>query len=98
MLKHGLQEWQTDPDRAGLRARHLTLSMAEDLLTRGCDVIVGQYLARADFIEDLQGLADAAGSVFAEFVLICDEQTLRARLEHVPERRSDPSTRSTHDS
>ena len=59
-----------------------TIDAAEAHLATGHDVILGQYLARTEFVEQLEQLSRRLGSQFFEFVLVVDQPTLRARLEH----------------
>ena len=54
--------------------------MADEHLRAGFDVVIGQYLARTAFIEELEGLADQRGAVFAECVLDLDVADLTLRL------------------
>lgn len=56
-LKHSLGRWDEDPSASGLHARRLTLALASEQLRAGFDLVIGQYLARAPFIEDLERLA-----------------------------------------
>jgi len=49
-IKHSLGQWHKDPLASGLHARRLTLALAREQLSAGHDVVVGQYLARTDFI------------------------------------------------
>src|SRR5699024_3555808 len=56
-------------------------------LADGHDVLLGQYLARTPFIEQLAQLAADHGARFVEVVLILDEQTLAQRLQR---RRESP--------
>ena len=56
-IKHSLGRWHEDPLASGLHARRLAIALAREQLSAGYDVVVGQYLARTDFIEDLERLA-----------------------------------------
>ena len=80
VLKHSLTGWDADPTGSGLHARRLCLALAEVQLTAGFDVVVGQYLARPAFIDDLAGTARAHGARFHELVLDLDVATLAERL------------------
>jgi predicted kinase len=62
--------WQDDPARAGLLARALSLAMAREQLSRGCDVVLAQYLGRVEFLEEAEQAAVGAGAEFHEFVLM----------------------------
>ena len=62
-----LGDWKARPPEAGIAVRRLALVMAREHLGSGHDVIVPQFLAKAEFIDQL---ADSAGSIGAEFVEI----------------------------
>jgi predicted kinase len=79
-VKHSLGRWDEDPSASGLHARRLSLALAAEQLTAGHDAIVGQYLARTAFIEDLAALAEQLDARFFEFILDVDASTLAARL------------------
>jgi predicted kinase len=87
MIKHSLGRWDEHPSASGLHARRLSLALAEGHLSAGYDVVLGQYLARTPFIEDLAALAQRLDVRFFEFVLDLDAATLAARLAR---RASDP--------
>ena len=86
-LKHSLGRWDEDPAASGLHARRLTLALASEQLRTGFDLVIGQYLARTSFIEDLEQLAERHGARFDEFVIDLDDATLAQRLT---ERASNP--------
>lgn len=79
-LKHSLVRWDEDPQASGLHARRLCLALVAAHLGAGYDLVIGQYVARTPFIEDLAALAKRHGAQFFEFVLDVDESTLAARL------------------
>ena len=54
--------------------------MAGRQLADGFDVVIGQYLARTEFLEELEQLAAEHGARFVDAVLVLDERTLRTRL------------------
>jgi predicted kinase len=87
VIKHSLGRWDEDPSASGLHARRLALALAEGHLSAGYDVVLGQYLARTPFIEDLAALAERLDARFFEFVLDLDAATLAVRLAS---RVSDP--------
>jgi Zeta toxin. len=93
VIKHSLGQWETHATRAGQQARRLALAMADEHVGAGNDVIIGQYLARIDFIEQLEHLAQRRGADFIEFVLVLDKRTLLSRLEH----RAVQPNRSEHE-
>lgn len=80
-VKHALGQWDVAAETAGLRARELALVMAADHLATEHDVILGQYLARTEFIVQLEDVARSTAATFWEFVLVVDADTLAARLE-----------------
>ena len=79
-LKHSLGRWDEDPVASGLHARRLAVAVAGEQLGAGFDVVIGQYLARTTFIEELARLADRHVAVFYEFVLTLDAAGLAKRL------------------
>ncbi|MBS4102742.1 AAA family ATPase [Tsukamurella paurometabola] len=79
-LKHALGQWDTDPIAAGLRARSIALAALGEHLAAGFDVVLGQFLAREGFIEELARVADRRSARFHEFVLDLDAETLADRL------------------
>lgn len=79
-LKHSLGRWEEDPVASGLHARRLAVAVAGEQLGAGFDVVIGQYLARTRFIEELARLADRHGAAFYEFVLTLDAAALAKRL------------------
>lgn len=89
-LKHALGRWGEDPMASGLHARRLTLALASEQLRARFDVVIGQYLARTQFIEDLERLAEQHDARFVEFVLDLDAPSLAKRLA---ERASNPDRR-----
>jgi predicted kinase len=86
-IKHSLGCWEEDPLASGLHARRLTLALANEQLHAGFDVVIGQYLARTEFIEDLERVAEHHDAPFFEFVLDLDAAALAKRLA---ERASNP--------
>lgn len=79
-IKHSLGHWREDERASGLQARRLALALAREHLSTGYDVIVGQYLARTTFIEDLEHLAAQLDARFIELVLELDAPALAERL------------------
>lgn len=91
-IKHALPTWTTDPHEAGLEARRLAIVEITRLLSQGSDVVLGQYLARPDFIEELEDLASRSGATFVEVILEIDAPSLATRIA----RRSEIPTRPEH--
>lgn len=86
-LKHSLGGWEEDLQAAGLQARPLALALAGRHLADEHDVLIGQYLARPAFLEQLEELAEESGARFVEAVLVADAATLADRLAA---RRTEP--------
>jgi predicted kinase len=91
-LKHGLGDWERDPIASGLHARRLALALADEHLSAGYDVFLGQYAARTEFIEALEALARRRSASFHEFILDLDVDRLAQRLRA----RTDAPTRPEH--
>lgn len=66
VIRHQLGGWFDRPLDAGLAARRLALSMIDSHLGTGHDVVVPQFLARVEFIDQLEAAARTAGAVFVE--------------------------------
>lgn len=79
-LKHALGQWEADPTAAGHRARELALALIGTQLRSGDDVLVGQYLARPEFVLALEDRADRLGADFHEILLELDADALSHRL------------------
>ena len=79
-VKHSLGRWEEDPSASGLHARRLSLALASEQLLAGFDLVIGQYLAKTAFIEDLEQLAERHGARFCEIVLDLDAAALADRL------------------
>ncbi|HEX5090598.1 MAG TPA: AAA family ATPase [Nocardioides sp.] len=92
LIKHALPSWDSDPNEAGLEARRLAAAEARAHLTAASDVVIGQYLARSDFINELQHVAEGTGAKFTEVILDVDAGTLRSRLTY----RSSSPGRTEH--
>jgi predicted kinase len=91
-IKHSLGRWDDDPLAAGRHARRLSLALAREHLSAGFDVVLGQYLARTDFVEDLERLAAQLDARFFELILEVDAAVLAERLAA----RSTAPSRSEH--
>lgn len=87
-IKHALGQWQGSMPASGLAARQLATSIAATHLRAGHDVVVSQYLARPEFIEELAALAADVPARFVEVILHVEERALRDRLAS---RASEPS-------
>lgn len=69
-VRGSLGRWRDDPAEAGRSARRLALAMADTHLRGGRDVIVPQFLQRAEFVDDLAATARGAGAAFIETCLV----------------------------
>ena len=87
-LKHSLGQWQQDLTGSAVQARALAIAVIREQLASGHDVVLGQYLPRIDFIEELASDAGDLGASFHELVLVLDARQLAARLA---ERVGNPS-------
>lgn len=81
-VKHALGQWDTNMTTAGYHARRLALAIVAAQLDSGHDVYIGQFLARTEFIEQLQSAAESWSATFVEVILIADKGVLRHRLAH----------------
>lgn len=92
-VKHGLAEWHADQARAGTKARRLAVALIRKELDDGRSVVVGQFLARPDFIDELATVATEHGAAFVEIVLRVDAATLAERLRQRAARPERPEHR-----
>ncbi|WP_328994114.1 ATP-binding protein [Kribbella sp. NBC_01245] len=81
VLKHSLGQWQAALPESGITARRLAIALIREHLGSGRDVIVGQFLARTEFIEELETLAGVHDASFVELVLSVDHDVLLSRLQ-----------------
>lgn len=72
LIRSLLGSWKARPADAGVAARRLALAMAHDHLASGLDVIVPQFLAHVEFIDELARGADIVGARFVEIALMMD--------------------------
>ena len=80
VLKHSLGQWDADMTAAGYHARLLALAVIATQLDSGHDVHVGQFLAKTEFIDQLESAAQRHGATFVEVILTADVATLQRRL------------------
>jgi predicted kinase len=83
--------WQDDVAQAGLLARGLTLAMARAHLLSGYDVVLPQYLGRAEFLHEAEEVAQDAGADYYEFVLSDNRDAIVRRFNERTARSSDPA-------
>ncbi len=92
-IKHALGQWKSDALAAGYHARRLAIATADVQLRTGHNVYVGQFLAKPEFIVQLEAIARGSGATFVEVVLMVDQPTLTHRLARraaAPERPEHP--------
>jgi len=81
LLRGQLGGWRDDPLGAGVAARALALAAARTHLRSGHDVVVPQFLGRAEFIDQLAALALEVGVDFVEVVLLDGKENVLRRFE-----------------
>lgn len=89
-----LGAWRADPMGAGLAARRVALAMAASHLGAGRDVVVPQFLAREEFIQQLTAAAHAAHARFVEVALV---PTRSQAIEAFARRSASPTTQQHRD-
>lgn len=90
VLRSMIGGWHRTPEQSGLAARAVAVAGIARHLAGGGDVLVPQYLKRADFIEELQDVAAACHARFVETVLMVDPRVAARRFE---DRASTPGDR-----
>jgi len=80
LLRGQLGRWRDDPLSAGIAARALALAAARTHLLSGHDVVVPQFLARVEFIDELAALARTVGVDFVEVVLLDSKENVLRRF------------------
>jgi predicted kinase len=90
-LRRLLGRWQDDPTGAGLLARRLSLAMARTHLGGGYDVVLPQYLGRAEFLDEAAEVAAEAGAEFHEFVLTANRDEVVRRFNARTAAAADPA-------
>jgi predicted kinase len=80
IVRRALGGWQERQEAAGLLARAMALAMSRTHLLAGHDVVVPQYVARVEFIEELGAAAKSTGARFCEVYLTDDKQAAIARF------------------
>jgi len=92
VIRSLLRDWKARPADAGIAARRLAVAMALGHLASGNDVIVPQFLARAEFIEQLAETTATAGARFVEIALTLSRSDAVAAFR----RRSAQPDTATH--
>jgi predicted kinase len=70
VIRSLLGGWKARPAEAGIAVRRLALAMARQHLGSGSDVIVPQFLAKTEFIDQLAESAVSVGARFVEIALM----------------------------
>jgi predicted kinase len=90
LLRRALGRWQTHPTDSGIQARRLAIAAIGAHLREGFDVIVPQFLAKADFLIDLEDVATETGSRFIEVVVAAALNTVKRRFQERTDLAVDP--------
>ena len=73
--------WIESPTEAGLAARELAIEMARAHLRAGHDVVVPQFVGRAEFVEQLERTAAESDATFVELALVLERDVARRAFE-----------------
>jgi predicted kinase len=92
LIRRLIGGWRDQPERSGRLARDIALASASTHLRAGYDVVVPQYLGRAEFIQELEGVAAATSAGFREVVLMTGREDAVRRFDE----RSEASAEATH--
>ena len=83
--------WREQPAPAGRLARAVALAGARAHLAGGHDVIVPQFLARVEFVEQVERLAYEVGADFHEIVLLDTRDNVLRRFAERGRTTGDPA-------
>jgi predicted kinase len=89
--------WQDDPTASGLLARAMTLAAARAHLRAGHDVVIPQFIARQDFLDQLESVARDVGCDLREIVLSDDKANAIRRFEERTEAGDHPAHIEAHE-
>ena len=92
LLRRLIGGWRDQPERSGRLARDLALAAASTHLLAGHDVVVPQFLGRAEFIHELEYVAASASARFREVVLMTSREDAVRRFDE----RSEAAAEATH--
>ncbi len=92
-IRRNIGRWEEHEEQSGLLTRAMVAEMARMHLAGGHDVAVPQFLARVEFIEQLEAVATDAGATFCEVVLMDDKDAAQARFAA---RADDPELATHH--
>jgi predicted kinase len=83
--------WQHEPHAAGLLARAVALAAARTHLAAGHDVVIPQFVAWAEFVEQVEQLAGDIGAEFHEIVLLDSKDEVLRRFAERGRVAADPA-------
>jgi predicted kinase len=92
-----LGRWKEHPYDAGLAARAIALAAARAHLEADHDVVVPQFLARPEFLEQLEAVAGETGAEFHEIVLMDSKQNALDRFAGRSAATGDPAHREAEE-
>lgn len=82
--------WRDDPGRAGRLARAIALAAARTHLAAGHDVVIPQFLARPEFLGQVERLAEESGAELHEIVLLDGKESTVRRFAERTRGSADP--------
>jgi predicted kinase len=88
--------WQDESHAAGLLARAVALAAARTHLQAGYDVVIPQFVARAEFVEQIEQLAGEVGADFYEIVLLDSKEEVLRRFAERTWVAADPAHVHAH--
>ncbi|MEU9685941.1 AAA family ATPase [Amycolatopsis japonica] len=96
-LRGLLGAWRENAAKAGTLARDLAVSAARTHLLAGHDVIVPQFLGRADLLERLETLAGETAAEFHEIVLLDTKDNVLRRFAERTRAAAEPEHVEAHE-
>jgi predicted kinase len=88
--------WQDETHAAGLLARAVALAAARIHLEAGHDVVIPQFLARAEFVQQIEQLAGDVDAEFHEIVLLDSKDEVLRRFAERTRIAADPAHVHAH--
>lgn len=73
--------WDEHEQESGVLARRMALQMARTHLAHGHDVLPPQFVARPEFVTELDDVASESAASFHEIVLLADVAEAQARFD-----------------
>ncbi|KFZ83471.1 hypothetical protein ED92_06095 [Amycolatopsis sp. MJM2582] len=96
-LRGLLGAWRENAAKAGTLARDLAVGAARTHLLAGHDVIVPQFLGRADLLERLETLAGETAAEFHEIVLLDTKDNVLRRFAERTRAAAEPEHVEAHE-